>query len=625
MRPLTLWENSGPGAWGGGRRDLRSSHDQGVRRRLARGIWSCLLPSAGQPPDACALPERRRRQAPAPERFSDCEFVASLAALDERGLGGGVSESPVPRLAFQQGAALPGWRLGRGDLLARPAEPLRDLSLLRPAHASAWGAGRPGGFPAGGDPSADSRSDGPEGGRKVTPEICNIEAEQALLGAILLNNAVIDRVSGLVKGVDFHEPVHARIYATCACLAARDELASPITIKLHFEGDPGLEALGGPAYLARLAGAAISLFAAPDYARLVAETATRRRLAEALDQARQDIADPEKDAAAVMGGLEAHALAEEATESKNIIRFGSAVGEALTDAANARNGTGPQAMPSGISDLDKMLGGFHPGEFIILGGRPGMGKSSVALAFALNAARAGHGIAFASLEMTASSLALRAVSEETDRIGCGVAYADARRGMMNDAQSATFGHAGAAIADLPISIIPPHVRDLGGLFAAARRCAKLFEAKGTPMGALIVDYLQLIKTSKANRYEEITEISIMLKQIALQLKVPVIALSQLSRNVESREDKRPIMSDLRESGQLEQDADVILFCYRPEYYLRREEPDHDATSEEIFEHHDALRRTAGWMDIIVAKNRMGEIGNVRVRFDEKTNSVRGQA
>lgn len=459
----------------------------------------------------------------------------------------------------------------------------------------------------------------------MMPEICNIEAEQALLGAILVNNTVLDRVMSLVKVEDFHEPLHARLFDVCTRLVARDELASPITMKLHFEGDPGLEALGGPRYLATLAGAAISLFAAPDYAKVVADMAKRRRLADTLAQAISDLSDPEKDVPAVMGGIEAQALTEEAADAKNIISFPAAMVAAMDEERSARLGDGPQPTPSGIRELDDMLGGFRPGDFVILGGRPGMGKSALALVFALNAARAGHGSVISSLEMLPSSLALRAAAEETDRVGHGVAYADARRGILDDAQAEQFVRSGLAIADLPIQIIPPHVRDLGGLFAATRRAAKIFEGRGVPMGALIVDYLQLIKSSKPNRYEEITEISIALKQMALQLKVPVIALSQLSRQVETRDDKRPIMSDLRESGQLEQDADAILFCYRPEYYLRREAPESDASPDEINDYFDALRRAEGWMEIIVAKQRMGGIGTVRVRFDEKTNSVRGQA
>ena len=455
----------------------------------------------------------------------------------------------------------------------------------------------------------------------------SVEAEQALLGALLINNDVFPRVADVVKAADFYDPVHVRVFDAIASKINRGELASPVTLKVYFDGDEGLAALGGPAYLARMGGAAISIFAARDYAKQVRDLAAKRRLADALDRAKAELMDAARDCSAAIGIVEAHALAEQASGamgSSEIVSFAAAITAAVTDEINARTGEGPQPMRSGIPALDAMLGGFYPGDLVILAGRPGMGKSSVALSFALNAARAGHGVALASLEMTPASLGMRAIAEGTDRIGRGVPYADARRGVLGEAQAETFIRTAQTMMSLPIKIIPPSMRDLGGLYAATKRCAAMFSAKETPMGALVVDYLQLIKSAKASRYEEITEISIALKQMALQLGVPVIALSQLSRAVEQREDKRPIMSDLRESGQLEQDADAILFCYRAEYYLRQERPE-DGDHEAMVEYHDALSRCAGWLDIIVAKQRMGETGTVRVRFDERFNAIRGGA
>lgn len=450
----------------------------------------------------------------------------------------------------------------------------------------------------------------------------NVEAEQAILGAILLNNDAFQRVSGIIRAEDFGDAVHGAIFAVIAAKIGRDELASPVTLKTHFDAHEGLAALGGVAYLARLAGAAVSLFAAKDLALVIAAAARKRRLAAVLEDARAKLDDPDQDCASALGAVEAHTLTEDSRDSADIISFQQAVHDAAQEERNARTGEGPQPMPTGVARLDDMLGGFYPGDFVILAGRPGMGKSAVALSFALNAARAGKGVALASLEMSASSLAMRAISEATDRAGRGLAYADARKGRLADDDAQDFIRAAIDIQHLPIKIIPPTCRDLGSLYAAARRCQMQFEAKGQPMAALVVDYLQLIRSSRQNRYEEITEISIALKQMALQLKVPVIALSQLSRAVESRDDKRPIMSDLRESGQLEQDADVILFCYRDEYYLRRETPEAEDL-EAYLEHQAALARAAGWLDIIVAKQRMGEIGAARVRFEERFNSLRG--
>lgn len=451
----------------------------------------------------------------------------------------------------------------------------------------------------------------------------NVEAEQALLGAALLNNEVVDLVAGAMKPGDIYDPVHQAIWDRILARRAQDMTATPITLRNDFEGHTGLAQLGGPQYLARLAGAATSIFAARDFAKLIAELAQKRRLAERLQTALADLEDPDKDAGAVLGAIEAHSLTEDAKGGAEIISFTAATKTALATAVQAHNGDGPPVMKTGIRHLDGMIGGFHPGDLVILGGRPGMGKSSLALTFALNAAREGFGVAFSSLEMTPDSLALRAISEETDRRGRGVAYSDARKGQLDEAAFDAFKYAARDIHQLPIRIIPPSVRDLGSMYAAVRRVMKQYEAKGVPFGAVVVDYLQLLRVDRRSRFEEITEISIALKQMALQFQIPVIALSQLSRQVEQRDDKRPTMSDLRESGQLEQDADLIMFCYRDEYYLRREEPEqYDPAHSEWSA---ALAACAGWMDIIVAKQRMGETGNVRVRYDEKCNAIRGQA
>lgn len=452
----------------------------------------------------------------------------------------------------------------------------------------------------------------------------SIEAEQALLGGAILNPEVFERVSGIVKPDDFFDTTHADIWDRIGTRRLQDQAVNLVTLKLDFDGHEGMADLGGPAYLVRLAGAAMSIFACRDYAGTIAELSRKRRLAAALQQALSDL-DGEKDAAAVLGAVEAYGLTEEGRGKADIISFTKALTEAVRGATAAHGGDGPQAMPSGIPRLDEMIGGFYPGDLVILGGRPGMGKSSLALTFALNAARRGFGVAVASLEMTPDSLALRAISEATDRAGRGVAYTAARKGQMTDEEFDRFRWSAEEIHQLPIKIIPPAVREIGELYAAVRRCAKQFEAKKVPFGAVIVDYLQLLKASQVrNRFEVITEISIALKQMALGLGVPVIALSQLSRSVESREDKRPVMSDLRESGQLEQDADLILFTYRAEYYLARERPDDDDL-DALQAWREALSKAGGWLDIIIAKQRMGETGGVRVRFDERFNSIRGQA
>lgn len=449
----------------------------------------------------------------------------------------------------------------------------------------------------------------------------NVEVEQNILGALLVNNDVFQTIAGRITADDFFDPVHRRLYERIAAQLAQDALVSPVTLKVAFEDDEGLKELGGPKYLARLAGAAISIFATRDYADTLAALGRKRRLAERLEEEIEALKDPDKDAAAVLGSIEAYSMLQEGKAGAEIVPFARALMTAVEDTQRAFENDELPGAPTGIRNLDLMTGGFFPGELVILGGRPAMGKSATALAMALNAARAGKGVAIASLEMTAASLALRAISEATSRTGAGVAYNDARRGGISDDDCRAFFESARDISGLPIHIIPSTVRDLGAIYAMAKRSARMLEAKGTPLSMLIVDYLQLIRSAKQSRYDQISEISMGLKALAMQLGVPIVALSQLSRSVESRDDKRPVMSDLRESGQLEQDADVILFCYRDEYYLQREKPEeHDCDA--VQEWHQALSRAAGFMDIIVAKQRMGETGNVRVRFDARTNAIR---
>lgn len=455
----------------------------------------------------------------------------------------------------------------------------------------------------------------------MTPDLVNVELEQNILGALLVNNDAYPICATRITAADFAEPLHQRIYSRIAARISRDHIASPVTLKVDLDGDEALADVGGPAYLARLAEFAVALFAIRDHADQLAALGAKRRLADMLTQQIQALADPDKDAASVMGAIEAYGLGQGDGGGAEIIPFKRAILTAMEDAKAAYLGDTIPGVPLGITEMDRITGGLFPGDLCIVGGRPSMGKTGVALSGALGAARAGKGVVIASLEMTAGSLALRAISEATARRGQPVAYSDARRGAIEEHQTRALQDGARSIADLPIQIIPPHMRDIGAIYAATKRAAKAFEAKGTPLSLLIVDYLQLIRSSKQSRLDQITEISMALKGMAMQLQIPVVALSQLSRALESRDDKRPVMSDLRESGQIEQDADLILFCYRDEYYLRREGPPKDAPSEEVQDYFRALDACTGVMDVIIAKQRMGEIGDVRVRYDAATNLI----
>lgn len=456
----------------------------------------------------------------------------------------------------------------------------------------------------------------------MTAGLAMIEAEQALLGALLVNNDVFQRVSGIIGSEDFSDPVHARIYEGISARVSKDMLADPVTLKAMLEDDEGLKLLGGPAYLARLAGAAITLFAAPDYARLISDLAKKRRVGAVLNDALEALNEPDSDADGVLGKVEAFGLTQERRGGAEIISFMKAATAAMNGAIAAYQGEATPGVASGIDRLDEMLGGFHPGELIVMGGRPGMGKSSLALSIGTHAASCGHGVAYVSLEMDAASIALRAISEATAMQRRPVAYSGARRGTLSEDEMRAYTQAAHDLRDMPMSLTPPQCRDLDSIYSSVKRMQKLFASRGTPLGLVIVDYVQLVRAGKKTRFEEVTEISIALKSMALTLGVPVLALSQLNRGVDSREDHRPMTSDLRESGQLEQDADVILFCYRPEHYLMRESTE-DMESEDLRDHFSALEACRGKMEIIVDKQRNGETGTVIVRFDPATNFIQG--
>lgn len=453
----------------------------------------------------------------------------------------------------------------------------------------------------------------------------NIEAEQALLGALLVNNEVYDRIASIVCPEDFYDPVHSRIFEVIVGRIQQSALASPITVKDFLVDDPGLAELGGPAYLVRLAGAAMSIFAAPEYAKTVAELSRKRSLYVTLSETAEAILkDPERSVDQALGEVEGWALLQESRNDGKIISFMAAVSSALRQAKEAYDTDEILGVKSGIAALDHLLGAFAPGDMIVVAGRPGMGKSSVALQFALNAARSGHGVGFISLEMTETQLAFRALAEQAARSGTTLPYQDIRMGRFEDASWDVLAAAAHALADLPIRITPPEVRTIGGVMSACRRVARIFEGKKQKLDLLIIDYLQIMEAmSKGNRTEQVTELSNATKAIAQKLRIPVIVLAQLSRAVEMRDDKRPTLSDLRDSGAIEQDADVVIFPYREEYYLRRERPE-SHEHEKLAAWHSLLSACAGKIDLIVAKQRMGETGAARALFDERTNWLRNE-
>jgi replicative DNA helicase len=452
----------------------------------------------------------------------------------------------------------------------------------------------------------------------------SIEAEQQLLGALLTNNDVYDKIASIITPKHFYDPVHARIFETAAARIAKNNLASPVTLKAFFEDDDGLKELGGPAYLARLAGAAISAFAVREYAQLIYDLAIRRDLI-ALGQeisakaARVDVASEPKEQI-VEAEQQLYKLAEQGQTESGFQSFLKAVTDAVNvaNAAYQREG-GLAGIATDLMDMDKMLGGLHKSDLLILAGRPSMGKTSLATNIAYNVAKAykrgklqdgsegaldGGVVGFFSLEMSAEQLAGRILAEASE-----ISSHKIRQGDMDETEFRRFVDAAKELEACPLFIDDTAAIPIAQLAARARRLKRTHG-----LDLLIIDYLQLVRGTSENRVQEIGEISMGLKAIAKELQIPVIALSQLSRQVESREDKRPQLSDLRESGSIEQDADVVMFVFREEYYAEREKPsDHEL--DKMAEWQERMSRLHGKAEVIIGKQRHGPIGTVELSFE----------
>lgn len=450
----------------------------------------------------------------------------------------------------------------------------------------------------------------------------SVEAEQQVLGEMLMTNCEGQGYAAALRagGVDlFHDPAHQRIFDACHKKATQGFLVSPVTVADVLRDDPGLTDIGGPRYLVRIAGSVMG--GGQHYVLMLADLKRKRELIQAMNQAQASIAQGE-DADVIAARLEASLINVDAVGLSRPVSLAQALSGATELMAAAYHGDDGGRLRSGLGALDGIVPGFYPGELVLLGGRPSMGKSAVASCIATRAAKAGKGVCIASLEMTPESMAMRIVSEATAEHGGGVSYAAMRKGDMTEDQfRKVLEITKRDLASLPIEFLPPSYRDIGAIFAGVKQVQRRL---GGNLGLVIVDYLGLIKGEGKSRYEEITNISIALKGMALQLKVPVLALSQLSRAVESRDDKRPQLSDLRESGQLEQDADTVLFCYRDEYYLERERP--DAEDLELYGKWDEARhRARNRLEVIVAKQRQGEIGTAHMMFNPALNVIWDEA
>jgi replicative DNA helicase len=442
------------------------------------------------------------------------------------------------------------------------------------------------------------------------------EAEQALLGALLLNNQAYEKVSDFLRGDHFADGVHGRIYKAIQTLVDRGQIADPITLKGYFDQDNDLDSVEGGEYLATLAGSVITVINTEEYGRIIYDLYLRRQLIVLGEDMVNDAHQYDLNCAAT-GQIESAEqklfdLATTGQSQRSFYSFATALTQAIETARIAfKRDSHVVGVTTGLLDMDRWLGGLHPSDLVILAGRPSMGKTALATNIAFNAAnsqQSGGRVAFFSLEMSAEQLAMRLLAQES-----GVPSDRIRRGEISQDDFPTFVDVSRRLQNLPLFI-----DDTPGLSVSALRTrARRLKRQGG-LDLIVIDYLQLLQGGESsrrqeNRVQEISEITRSLKGLAKELNVPVVALSQLSRAVEQRDDKRPQLADLRESGSIEQDADVVMFVFREEYYESRREP-----AEGTEKHREWQQRMAdvyNVAEVIIAKQRHGPVGTVRLFYE----------
>ena len=466
----------------------------------------------------------------------------------------------------------------------------------------------------------------PDAEYRVMPH--NEEVEQALLGALLVNNKSLEKVSEFLRAEHFYNPVHGRIYDAIAKFIERGQDASPITLKNFFERDADLSHVGGGQYLADLAGSVISVVNTTDYGQTIYELHLKRALVTLGEDVVNDAYDHNIDLAATQQIEQAEKrlfdLATVGDYKGGFVAFSKSLTTAIQHAQVAYQREGQiTGVTTGLIDLDKMIGGLQNSDLVILAGRPAMGKSALATNIAFNAARAylekggkeGAVAGFFSLEMSAEQLATRILADLSE-----VPADKIHRGEVKDTDFHKFVEASQTLSQVPLFFDDTPGQTIGAIRTRARRLQRQHK-----LGLIVIDYLQLIqgsgRNSSDNRVQEISEITRGLKTLAKELNVPVLALSQLSRAVEARDNKRPQLADLRESGSIEQDADIVMFVYRDEYYLQRDEPARKPEeNDEKFN-----QRYADWQkrmeenhnvaECIISKHRHGPTGTIKLQFE----------
>lgn len=467
----------------------------------------------------------------------------------------------------------------------------------------------------------------------------NVEAEAALLGAMMIDERIADDIVDRLSEDHFFEPVHGRIFTAIKRIRKDGMKANPLTLRPLFVEDLGMRALGGPAYLAQLTGSGAGLIGARDFAKQIYDlamlrtlVAVGREMVERATDTSEEI-NPRKQVEEAEEAL-FRVAADNVTDS-TVKSFGQAATLAIGMAERAQNAGGNlSGITTGLDSINAKTGGMHKSDLMILAGRPGMGKTSLATNIAFNAARrymhdledgiaadrsVGTKVAFFSLEMSADQLATRILAEQSR-----ISSEKLRMGNLTKAEMQRLVQASIELQNLPL-----YIDDTAGLSIAAlhTRMRRLQRKHDNGIGLVVVDYLQLLSGSGTrasdNRVQEISEISRGLKTMAKDLGVSVLALSQLSRAVESREDKKPMLSDLRESGSIEQDADIVMFVYREDYYLAMQEPTKPTTestaavSQKHAEWTTRVQSAAGLSELVIAKQRHGATGSVKMLFESE--------
>lgn len=448
----------------------------------------------------------------------------------------------------------------------------------------------------------------------------NVEHEASLLGSMLVTNDIIDMVADRLAPADFYASIHGDIFERAVAIYSKSGMVNPPSLVPYFKEDERIVQLGGVGYLAQLTGQ-VDYMAMGNCAALaneIAALARRRRIITGMREAAEAAGDLDREVSEAVG------LADAAVEERGNDSVVEATGAECFDEMLDAYGREERGVTCGsIPSLDHVMGHALPGQLIIVGARPGMGKTALALSYSIGAARKGHGTLFVSLEMRKRELAQRMASDLCYD-GHEIPYAQIRDGRLDGDQRRKVEQARDLMRSLPFGVIDAGSLTIGRLAAMIRRTKRRMAAQGSSLDLVVVDYLQLLRANETrgkSQYEQVSEISRTLKAIAKETGVAIMALAQLSREVEKRPDKRPMLSDLRDSGQIEQDADLVLFLFREEYYLSKEKPPQH--NEKYTDWQGAIADARGKIDFIVAKRRNGVEGTATGRFHGEFQAVRG--